>query len=166
MAAVALASASISMAMPKIGAPAPDFHMVLLDGTKVSLADLRGQVVLLNFWATWCAPCKKELPLLDLYYRKQHASGLRMFAVTTEDSVPVGRLKPLAAVLTMPMVRRIAGGEYATVKAVPTNYIIDRAGILRYARAGEMNLEDLNSLLVPMLNEDAPPAAGLRPTGQ
>ena len=138
---------------PQVGAPAPDFRLVLLDGTRISLSDLRGQVVLLNFWATWCAPCKKELPLLDAYYRQQQAAGLKMFAVTSEDSLPVGRLKPLAALMTMPMVRRISGGAYDTVRAVPTNYIVDRAGVLRYAKAGEMDLTTLNDVLVPLLSE-------------
>lgn len=148
-----------------VGSPAPNFRMTLLDGTSVALADLRGQVVLLNFWATWCAPCKRELPLLDAYYKVKRDAGLRMFAVTTEDSVPVSRLQPLAAALAIPMVRRLSGGDYATVKAVPTTYVIDRAGVLRYAKAGQLDLGDLNDLLIPLLNEDGPvpqPAAATR----
>lgn len=150
----------VAAAPPRIGAPAPDFHLTLVDGTKVSLADLRGEVVVLNFWATWCAPCKKELPLLDAYYRTQAAAGLKVFAVTTEDSLPLAQLGPLAAALTIPMVRRISGGDYATVKAVPTNYIIDRAGILRYAKAASLELDDLNEQLVPLLRQAAPAATG------
>src|SRR3954469_16245047 len=50
---------------PVVGEPAPSFEVTYFDGTKVSLADLRGEVVILNFWATWCAPCREELPLLD-----------------------------------------------------------------------------------------------------
>jgi len=168
--AASLAAASVAAATPKVGAPAPDFRLTLVDGTKVSLADLRGQVVVLNFWATWCAPCKKELPLLDAYYRVQMAAGLKVFAVTTEDSLPLAQLKPVAAALAIPLVRQISGGDYATVKAVPTNYIIDRAGVLRYARADSLTLDDLNEQLVPLLREApagpaaTPAVAAVRPT--
>ncbi len=92
--AVALLFASGTKAAPKVGTPAAEFHIVLLNGIRVSLSDLRGQIVLLNFWATWCAPCRKELPLLDLYYRKQQATGLKMFVVTTEDAASLSQLKP------------------------------------------------------------------------
>jgi len=153
--ALALASPALARA-PKVGEPAPDFHLVLFDGTQVALSDLRGQVVLLNFWATWCVPCRRELPLLDAYYRRLQATGLQMFAVATEDSVPVRQLKPLAAALAVPLAQRIRGGSYDGVTAVPTNYVVDRAGVLRYAKAGEMDLDTLNGVLVPLLNEKPP----------
>lgn len=135
-----------------VGEPAPDAELTLVDGNTVRLADLKGQVVLLNFWATWCVPCRQELPLLDAYYRKAQQHGLRAFAVTTEGSVPIYRLKSLFAAMAIPSVKRMKGlsGE---MPAVPTNYIIDRAGIVRYAKAGAMDLDDLNRELVPLLKE-------------
>ena len=83
----------------KVGMVAPPFELTLMDGSKVSLVDLRGQVVVLNFWATWCVPCKQELPLLDRYYELQKAHGLRVFAITTEDSLQPFQLKKLFAVM-------------------------------------------------------------------
>ena len=148
------ASSSVSAASRtmKVGEPAPDAELTLVDGSTVRLADLEGQVVLLNFWATWCVPCRQELPLLDAYYRKAQPHGLRAFAVTTEGSVPIYRLKSLFAAMAIPSVKRMKGlsGE---MPAVPTNYIIDRAGIVRYAKAGAMDLDDLNRELVPLLKE-------------
>ncbi|WP_404368995.1 TlpA family protein disulfide reductase [Sphingomonas sp. MMS24-J45] len=140
---------------PKVGVAAPPFELTLIDGTKVSSADLRGQVVVLNFWATWCVPCRKELPLLDRYYEIQQQRGLRVFAITTEDSLPVYQMKKLFAVMHISPVRKIKG-NYNVLGAVPTNFIIDRAGRVRYAKASALELDDLNRELVPLLLESAP----------
>lgn len=150
------ATASIGAAKPQIGEPAPPLEMTMIDGTKVSLAQLRGQVVVINFWATWCGPCKKELPLLDAYYDVQRKHGLRVFAVTTEGSVPVSQLKKLFSVLRLTPIRSFKGKYGPLEGAVPTNYIIDRAGRLRFAEPGAFQLDDLNRELVPLLQEPAP----------
>ncbi len=157
MACVALIATSAvpATAAVKVGERAPDFELTLIDGSKVRNANLRGQVVVLNFWATWCGPCKAELPLLDNYYRLRKDNGLRVFAVATEDSLPASKLKPLFAAMAIPSARRIKG-PFAVMGALPTNYIIDRAGVVRYAKAGAFDLDDLNTLLVPMLREPAP----------
>jgi len=143
---------------PKVGDVAPNFKLTLIDGSKVTLDDLRGKVVVLNFWATWCGPCRSELPLLDAYYRVQSAQGLRVFAVTTEDSLPIRTLKPLFAAMAIPAARNMKG-PYVVLKGVPTNYIIDRAGRIRYAKANAFDLDTLNAELVPLLRERAPAAA-------
>ena len=159
---LALAAAAPASAGPlKVGDRASDFQLTMLDGSKVSMADLRGQVVVLNFWATWCGPCKAELPLLDAYYRMRKANGLRVFTIATEDSLPAFKLKPLFAAMAIPSARRIKG-NYGVLGALPTNYVIDRAGIVRYAKAGAFDLNDLNTLLVPLLKEPAPTQTAAR----
>lgn len=140
-----------------IGEVAPDFQLELIDGTVVKLSELRGKVVVLNFWATWCGPCKQELPTLDAYYRARRDAGLRVFAVTTEDSLPIYQLKKLFGVMAIPAVRSIRG-NYDVIGGVPTNYVIDRSGRVRYAKAGAFDLDALNATLVPLLNE-RPPAS-------
>jgi cytochrome c biogenesis protein CcmG, thiol:disulfide interchange protein DsbE len=144
---------------PKVGQPAPNFQVETFDGKRLQLSDFRGQILVLNFWATWCAPCRQELPLLNSYYRMRSDAGLRMLAVATEDSVPERYLKPLASALSFPLVRRIHGPYSVKGDAVPTNYVIDRAGVVRYAKAGAFDLDSLNEVLVPLLNEPAPPDA-------
>ena len=140
---------------PKVGDAAPNFELTLMNGTKVSLEQLRGQVVVLNFWATWCGPCRRELPLLDAYYDLRKPVGLRVYAVATEDSAPPSMLKKLFGELRIPWVKRIKG-PYPILGGVPTNYVIDRAGKIRYAKADAFDLDDLNNILVPLLREPTP----------
>lgn len=154
--AACLIAGPVAAKRPVVGQPAPPFEVTTFDGEKISLADLRGDVVILNFWATWCGPCREELPLLDTYYKLRKDVGLRVVAVTTEDSVPPYMLKPLAARLTMKLARHMRG-NYAPLEGVPTNYVIDRAGVLRYAKADAFDLDTLNEVLVPLLNEMPPP---------
>jgi thiol-disulfide isomerase/thioredoxin len=156
MLAATLAS-SASAARLRVGQPAPNVELVLSNGQKLHLADLRGQVVLLNYWATWCVPCRTELPLLNGYYVAASARHypLRIFAVATEDSVPKYQLKQLFSVLSISPTDRIRGGPFANVDGLPTNYVIDKAGVLRYAKAGAFEVDDLNRILIPLLNETA-----------
>jgi thiol-disulfide isomerase/thioredoxin len=136
----------------QVGLPAPDFRVTTFDGQTLTLADLKGQVVVLNFWATWCGPCKRELPLLEGYYRLNGKAGLRILAVATEDSLTPQQLKPLAQELTLTMVRRFRG-DYGDIKALPTNFVIDRQGVLRYAEAGGFTLDDINTVIGTLLME-------------
>jgi cytochrome c biogenesis protein CcmG/thiol:disulfide interchange protein DsbE len=140
---------------PKVGDIAPPFVITLIDGTKVTSEQLRGSVVVLNYWATWCVPCREELPLLDRYYELRRRNGLKVYAITTEGSLQPYQLKKLFAVMKIPPARKISG-PYGDVKAVPTNYIIDRAGRIRYAKAAAFDLDGLNAELVPLLAEPAP----------
>lgn len=154
-AALALSASMGAARTPEVGKPSPKSVVTLVDGTKVDLASLKGQVVVINFWATWCVPCRVELPLLDRYYRTQAKHGLKVFAITTEDSVPLGKLKKLFGALAITPARRISGG-YAVLGGLPTNYVIDRAGVVRYAKASAFDLDDLNREIVPLLQEPVP----------
>ena len=156
--ALVLTASPASAAKLKVGQPVPNAELVLADGKRVRLADLRGQVVVLNYWATWCAPCRTELPLLNGYYQfaSKHGWPLRIFAVATEDSVPKYQLKKLFSVLSITPADKIRGGPFAQIEAMPTNYVIDKAGVLRYSKAGAFELDDLNAILVPLMNEPAP----------
>jgi cytochrome c biogenesis protein CcmG, thiol:disulfide interchange protein DsbE len=137
------------------GQTRPDFRVKTFDGKKLSLAEFKGQVLVVNFWATWCTPCRTELPMLDFYYKAQEKSGLRILAVTTEDSASPSQLKKVAALLTLPIAWHFKG-DYGAHKAVPTNYIIDHSRTLRYAMAGALDIDDMNEILVPLRREAAP----------
>jgi peroxiredoxin len=146
---------------PQVGQPAPEFTVKLLSGEQLRLSDLKGQVVLLNFWATWCVPCRTELPDLDAFYRMTKRHGLRVLAITTEGSLPLYQLRKLFAVMAIDPIRAVKGPYSPIDGAVPTSFIIDRAGHLRYAKAGAFTLESLNAEIIPLLNERiavSPPA--------
>jgi thiol-disulfide isomerase/thioredoxin len=153
-----LSAEPVQAASPTVNKPAPDFQVETFDGQHLRLSDFKGQVVILNFWATWCGPCKRELPLLNGYYRLRQDRGLRVLAIATEDSVPESKLRPLAAVVSFPLVRRLRG-PYRVLEGLPTNYVIDRAGVLRLARTGAFDLDQLNAVLIPLLSEPDPTAA-------
>jgi peroxiredoxin len=140
-----------------IGQPAPEFVLRTYAHENISLSSLRGQVVVLNLWATWCVPCKTEMPMMDSYYRQYSGKGLRIFAVATEDSVPPYKLKALSAALSFPLVLQLRGGAYDVLDGVPTNFIIDRNGIVRYAKADAFDRAEFDAVLKPLLAEPAPP---------
>jgi cytochrome c biogenesis protein CcmG, thiol:disulfide interchange protein DsbE len=155
-AACSLIAAPVLAKAPVVGEPAPDFKAVDLEGHEILSSDLKGQVVILNFWATWCVPCKAELPLLNNYLALRKDAGLRIIAVTLESSVTLSKLKPLASKLSFPLMSKFKG-KYGSINSIPTNFVIDRAGVLRYAKAGAFTLASMNEILVPLLNEPASP---------
>lgn len=158
-------SGRVAAGEPAVGERARDFQASTSQGEAFTLADFKGQVLVLNFWAGWCAPCSRQLPLLDSYYRLQKKFGLRVLTVANEPSVSLNERKALAA-LSIPLARNFKG-DYGPARAPPLTYVIDRAGILRYAKAASLSLDDLNTILVPLLSEpETPGLKGDGPTGR
>lgn len=138
---------------PKTGVAAADFSLTTFAKRKVRLSELRGKVVVVNYWATWCAPCKAEMPMMHDYFAANRDRGLEMFGVTTEDSVPQFKLKKLSDALSYPLAAKISGGYGAIGNAVPSTYIIDRRGILRVAKAGAFSEAEFRKAVDPLLAE-------------
>lgn len=154
--AMCLVPASSALAA-KVGKPAPNFVIIGYDGQQVPLEQLRGKVVILNYWATWCAPCRNEIPEIDRFVRRHRDAPLAVYAVTLDKNVPYVRLRFLADTLKFPLMEKLKGSGYGPIKgAVPTNYIIDKAGVVRYAKAGAFTAASLEALVTPLLAEPAP----------
>lgn len=138
---------------PTPGFAAPAFTLTTFDKRKVTLAEMKGKVVVINYWATWCAPCKAEMPMMHHYFKANQARGLEMFGVTTEDSVPKAQLKKVSDVLSYPLSNRMTGNYGSIDNAVPSTYIIDRKGIVRHAKKGAYTDREFKAALDPLLAE-------------
>jgi peroxiredoxin len=132
------------------GDRAPEFRLKTLNGGSVSLADLRGKVVMVHFWATWCPPCVEEIPTLDKLYRQLMGKDFMMLAVSEdEDGAAVAsflqqnRLNLPVLLDTGSDVARL----YGTYK-LPETYIVDRQGVVRYKAIGPRDWTDPASLQI------------------
>lgn len=120
------------------GAKLPEIGEKDLSGKPVTAASLAGKVVIVDFWASWCAPCKQELPLLDKLYKKYQAQGLVVVGVSVDKDVANVRKFLGSMPLSFPIVHDAShgiAGRYEPPK-MPSSYIIDRKGIVRYVQAG------------------------------
>ena len=118
---------------------APEFRLEKYDAGPVSLADLRGKVVMVHFWATWCPPCVEELPTLDRLHNSTLGKDFEMLAVGVDDE-GAGTIVPFIRNnrLTLPVFFDPGGSvakSYGTYK-LPETYILDRAGVVRYKAIG------------------------------
>ncbi len=142
-----------------VGAPAPTYAAQTLEGTPVAVADLRGDVVLLNIWATWCKPCRQEIPALEQLNQRHAAAGLRIIGVSIDSPGEEDRIASYAKEL---------GATYALwhdpdnrvsttflAIGVPASYLIGRDGVLRWRHVGPVTADDgpLNAALTAALAE-------------
>lgn len=156
LAVAALAASTAVAGKPiAVGQPAPSFTATTVDKQKLSIEGFKGQVLLLNLWATWCGPCKAEMPMMDRFYRRYNKAGFAMLGYTTEDSLPPAMLKKLDAVLAYPLAAKFKGSAYGVLGGVPTSYAIDRRGVVRYAKSGAFDESEFNALILPLLLEKA-----------
>ncbi len=120
------------------GKTAPDFTLKTLSGKVVSLSDYRGKVVLVNFWASWCPPCREEMPLFKRVYEKYKKKGFEILAVSTDSSVdPVKKfVKEHGISFTVLMDDGKVSSTYG-IQGLPTSFLIDRDGRILKVRLGE-----------------------------
>jgi peroxiredoxin len=138
----------------QIGNRAPNFQLQDLAGETVSLEALRGQPVLINFWATWCGPCKIEMPYLQQIYDGHSARGLRLYAIDVGESATTAGKYLAENNLSMPVLldtdRKVAAAYGIT--AIPTTFFIDLNGIVRQKFIGAFpNKEAIESQLSKIL---------------
>jgi len=117
-----------------VGQPAPPLVLNTLDGQSIATGDLLGQVVLLTFWATWCEPCREELPLFSAYASLRAPQGLRVLGFSLDGPEALPKVRAVAASLSFPvgLLRNPYAGGYGRIWRIPVSFVIDRAGRLAH----------------------------------
>jgi thiol-disulfide isomerase/thioredoxin len=133
-----LAAALLATAWPAAATdgavPAPQFSLASRAGGQVSLADLKGQVVMINFWASWCGPCRQEFPALDQIYAKYKPMGFTLVAINVESEKADAEKFLSATPASFPILfdpDNTVSGKYG-VSAMPTTVLVDRQGRVRW----------------------------------
>jgi peroxiredoxin len=140
---------------PFVGQQAPGFSLSTLEGEQVSLESYRGKVVLLNFWASWCIPCKEEMPLIEAAYKKYQDRGLVVLGINMTDLDTRKDVETFVQEtgVTFPILLDESGSvsnEYRII-SIPTTFFVDSSGIIRHFQLGAMTEEQLGEYLDEML---------------
>ncbi len=117
---------------------APDFTLKSNTGENVRLAELRGKVVMLNFWASWCGPCRQEMPLLDGIYKRYNPAGFEYLGINVEEdnSDAIKLIKDLGVSFPVVFDPESKASKLYDVEAMPTTVLIDKKGEVRYVNRG------------------------------
>ena len=139
-------------AAPEIGKAAPELVATELDGQIFDLGKLRGKVVLVNYWATWCAPCRKDMPKLDALYRHYHDQNLEIIGISIDRDSDLEKVRKVAPKLAYPvaLLKGVTDDGFGPPAGVPITWIVDADG-----KVSDMMIdvrdELLNSLVLPLL---------------
>ena len=133
--------------------PAPPFARTTLDHERIDLVALRGRVVLLNFWATWCAPCQIEMPRFVTWQEEYSGQGLSIVGVSMDDDSETVQAFLRKKKLNYPVMMgdEKLGLAYGGVLGLPVTYLIDRQGVIRARYEGETHLDAMETLLRQLL---------------
>jgi peroxiredoxin len=120
------------------GGPAPSFTLAALTGQQAALSQYKGQVIMVNFWATWCGPCQQEMPLLDQMYKKYKPAGFTLIGVNVDKEGPAVKdlmaRKPVSFPVLLDPANQVSKAYH--VDEMPSSVLIDRKGEIRYIHRG------------------------------
>ncbi|RPJ19322.1 MAG: alkyl hydroperoxide reductase [Chloroflexi bacterium] len=140
----------------KVNVPAPELTLTDIEGVSHALADYRGQVVLVNLWATWCPPCKEEMPTLQAFYDKYKGSGFVIIAINDGESKADVLQFVKDYELTFPVwldPTYIATEQAFNTLNLPTSFVIDQDGTVRLTWVGGINFRMLEKHVAPLIVE-------------
>jgi cytochrome c biogenesis protein CcmG/thiol:disulfide interchange protein DsbE len=160
--------AAIAFASATVGNTAPALAVPELDGQTFDLNAQRGKVVVVNFWATWCPPCREEMPALDAFYRRYHGQGLEMIGVSTDrphdrsDVTKVMRLYSYPAA----MLDDAKINDFGTPDALPMTVVVDGNGVVRAKLTPEqtpVTEQSLSDAVLPLLQQKSAAEPNAKP---
>jgi thiol-disulfide isomerase/thioredoxin len=139
------------------GFSAPDFTLDRLNGGQMTLSEMRGQVVLINIWATWCVPCRIEMPALEQAYQDYRDQGLVVLGVNATYQDSEKDIAPFIQQfgMTFPILLDRTGrvDQSYEVRGLPTSFFVDRQGMIRYVSIGAMNNAVIRSRIEELVKE-------------
>ncbi|MFA6961392.1 MAG: TlpA disulfide reductase family protein [Opitutaceae bacterium] len=140
-------------ALPVLG-KAPDWKLKDVDGHEVKASDFKGKVVVIDFWATWCPPCRKEIPDYITWQKKYADRGLVILGFSVDELTPA-EVKAFGVKMKMNYPILMADGDdagaFGGVQALPTAFVIDREGNIRYTKVGLTDSEAYEKLIASLL---------------
>ncbi len=139
------------------GAPAPGYEIHLMNGQTFATGDGSGKVVMLHFWASWCVPCREEMPAMERYYQAHHREGLELIAITMDDPEDLQKARDIMKGYSFPgaWIRESRVKGYGRIWRIPLTFVIDRKGVLRRdAWDGDAGLDEatLDRAIAPLLS--------------
>ncbi len=154
-AAPATATDVVTMPAPLADHSAPDFTLTSLDGTNIALSDLKGQVLLINVWATWCPPCRVEMPTIQAAYEQYHDQGFTVLAVNLQEDPGAVAAFMRESKLTFPALLDRDGQVSRTYQALslPSSFFVDRRGVMRAVYRGPMPRSIIAGTVEQLLRE-------------
>jgi len=149
--------ANIALAGIEVGHPAPNIEGSLIDGKPFSLQANKGKVVLVNFWASWCEPCREEMPALEAFLKKNKSKGLEVLAITVDKPADMQQAKQIMQNYTFLFAekKQMDYSDYGRIWRIPGTFIIDKQGILRKnGMTGDASVDTklLEEIVTPLLN--------------
>ncbi len=143
--------------IPHVGFQAPDFELETLDGTTVHLSDFRGQAVIINLWATWCPPCRAEMPALQKVY-KEHQAKVAVLAInaTNQDDLDAVQEFTQSNDLTFPILLDKSGvvTKLYQLRSLPTSFFVDPTGVIQEVVIGGPMAEALLRIRIEQLTSE------------
>lgn len=136
-----------------INSAAPSLVLTSLNGDTFDLSQKHGKVVLVTYWATWCAPCKKEMPILDSFYRRYRDRGLEVIGISADRPRDFAKMRKMSNALAYPTTTldQITDNGFGAPEGFPLTYVVDRDGVIRdkFIDVREQLLRDVVLPLMP-----------------